>query len=311
VRRLAFVLAAAMVPAVLVGLVFMGYDYYDRERARLVRDSLAVARALSAAVDADLAATRAALLVLATSPYLTRADLAAFHAQAAEVAREQGFTTIALMDRNGRQFVNTVRRFGEPLPTQGDPAGLTRMFETEAPIVSDLVVGRVLKRGIVAVGVPVRHEGKVIYALNAVISPERVSALLAGQHLPGGRIGVVVDRRGTIVGRTHDAARWVGQPASADLRRGMEPAAEGDFEGRTVEGTPVLTVFSRSPQTGWTVAIGIPLRELEAHLLSSLGRLFVVGFITLVIALVLGLVLARRLLPLRGLDTPMGAASRR
>ena len=299
VRRLAFVLAAAMVPAVLLGLVFVGYDYYDRERTRLVRDSLSVARALSAAVDADVATTRAALLVLATSPYVMRADLGAFHAQAADVAREQGFTTIALADHNGRQLINTLRSFGEPLPTQGDPAGLRRMFETQAPMVSDLVIGRVLQRGIVAVGVPVKRDGKVIYALNAVVSPERLSERLASPHLPEGRIGVVVDRRGTIVARTHDAARWVGQPASADLRHAMQDAAEGEFEGHTVEGTRVLTVFTRSAETGWTVAIGIPLRELEVHLLTSLGRLFVVGFITLATALVLGLVLARRLLRLQ------------
>ena len=296
-RRLAFVLAAAMVPAVLVGLVFMGYDYYDRERTRLVRDSLAVARVLSAAVDADLATTRAALVVLATSPYLTRPDLAAFHAQAAEVVRSQGLTTIALADRNGRQLVNTLRAFGEPLPAQGDPAGLRSMFESGEPLVSDLVVGRVVQRGIIAVGVPVKRDGNVAYSLNAVVSPERLSALLGRQRLPKGWIAVVLDRKGIIVGRTQDAARWVGQPGSADLRRGMEPAAEGYFEGRTVEGTPVLTVFSRSAQTGWTLGIGIPLRELEQHLFTSLGRLFVVGFITLATALALGLVLARRLLP--------------
>lgn len=287
-----------MVPAVLIGLLFVGYDYYERERTRLVRDSLAVARALAAAVDADFAATRAALLALATSPHLTRGDVAAFHAQASEVAREQDFANIILSDRNGRQFVNTVRRFGEPLPTQGDPGGLLRTFETQASVVSDLFTGRVMQRGVIGVGVPVKRDGKVIYGLNAGVSPDRLSVLLAKQRLPEGWIGAVVDRRGTIVGRTHDAARWVGQPASPGLRSAMQQMAEGDFDGRTVEGTAVLTVFSRSMEAGWVVGIGIPQRQLTAHLYSSLGRLFVVGFVTLATALILGVLLARRLLPL-------------
>jgi hypothetical protein len=39
--RLAFVLAASIVPAALLALLLIGYDYYDRERDRLVRDSTA------------------------------------------------------------------------------------------------------------------------------------------------------------------------------------------------------------------------------------------------------------------------------
>jgi hypothetical protein len=37
--RLAFILAASIVPAALLALLLIGYDYYDRERDRLVRDS--------------------------------------------------------------------------------------------------------------------------------------------------------------------------------------------------------------------------------------------------------------------------------
>jgi hypothetical protein len=297
VRKLVFVIAAAMVPAVLLAVVLIGYDYYERERSRLIRDSLSTTRALSAAVDSELTAVKAALFALATSPHLGAGDLAAFHAQAAAAIKDQTFVNVILSDRSGRQLLNTFRKFGEPLPAQGDPGGLLRVFETGAPIVSDLFQGRLTRSHIIGIGVPVRHDGAVRYGLSAGVAPEQLTALLRQQKLSPGWIAVVLDRRGTIVARTHDAQRLVGQPGSSELVRRMQQVREDAFDAHTVEGTPVLTVFSRSAVSGWTVAIGIPQRELAANLLSSMARLFVVGFIALATALGTAVLIARKLLP--------------
>ncbi|HEU5176759.1 MAG TPA: cache domain-containing protein, partial [Burkholderiales bacterium] len=216
-RKLAFVIAAAMVPAALLAVVLIGYDYYDRERSRLIRDSTATARALSAAVDTELTAVKAALFALATSPHLGSGDMAAFHAQAAAAMKDQTFVNVILSDRSGRQLLNTFRKFGEPLPAQGDPGGLLRVFETGAPVVSDLFQGRLTQSYIIGIGVPVRHDGAVRFGLSAGLAPERLTELLRQQRLPPGWIAAVLDRRGTIVARTHDARRLVGQQGSSEL----------------------------------------------------------------------------------------------
>lgn len=44
------------------------------------------------------------------------------------------------------------------------------------------------------------------------------------------------------------------------------PLREDGFEGTTVEGIPVLAVFSRAPKSEWTVAIGIPSKDLSVDL---------------------------------------------
>jgi diguanylate cyclase (GGDEF)-like protein len=49
----------------------------------------------------------------------------------------------------------------------------------------------------------------------------------------------------------------------------MQEVAEDSLESTTLEGVPVLTVFSRSAVSNWTVAIGIPIRDVT----SELGRL--------------------------------------
>jgi hypothetical protein len=108
---------------------------------------------------------------------------------------------------------------------------------------------------------------------------------------------VVLDTSGTIVARTHDEARLVGQKASSELARRSGLAREDAFDAHTVDGIPVLTVFSRAPASGWTVAIGIPQRELVEQVGYALARLFVVGFIALVVALALAFLIARRVQP--------------
>jgi hypothetical protein len=297
-----FVIAAAMVPAALLALLLVGYDDYVRERTRLIRDSLSTTRALAVAVDTEFAVAKAALLTLANSKRLTDADFAGFHAEAHDVIRDlrlqdQGsLLLIALVDENGRQFLNTFRRFGEPLPTSGDRTGLSRMFQTGAPAISDLFKGQVFRDHVIGVGVPVKRDGRTLYALNAGISPERFSALLKQQRAPEGWIAVVLDTSGTIVARTHDEARLVGQKGSSELVRRSKQVREDAFDAHTVDGIPVLTVFSRSPVSGWTVAIGIPQRDLVMELVYSLARLFVVGFIALVVAIVLAFIIARRVM---------------
>jgi ABC-type nitrate/sulfonate/bicarbonate transport system permease component len=47
--------------------------------------------------------------------------------------------------------------------------------------------------------------------------------------------------------------------------------------------------------SGWTVAIGIPIEELRAHLWFSLARLFVAGFIAVLVGMGIALLFGRRL----------------
>lgn len=294
-RHILFVIAASLVPAILAAIALIGWDYYGREREREVRDSLATARAMAAAVDAELDGVTSALFALATSPYLEKDDFAAFHRQASAALKDQDFANIAVLDENLAQHMNTFRPFGTPLPSQGNPEQLRLPFKTGKPVITDLFLGPLVKQRFIAVGVPVRREGTVRYVLGAAVTPERLANILRNQHLPGEWVTAIFDRTGTIVARTHDPQRFVGQRGSAALVEQMKQTAEGTIQTETLEGIPVVSVFSHSPISGWTVAIGIPLSYFTNHLLFSLARLFIIAFITLVVALALGVLIARRM----------------
>ena len=294
-RHIAFVLVAAIVPAVLLAMAIMGYDYYVRERDREVRDSIATARAMAAAVDAELAGVKAALFALGTSPYLEADNFAAFHRQASAALKDQGFANIAVLDSELRQLMNTFRPFGTPLPAQGGPESLKRVFSSGQPVVTDLFTGPVIREPLVAVGVPVRRGGVVRYLLGAAVTPQRLAQILAQQQVPAAWVAVIFDSAGTIVARTRGAEHFVGHKGAAPLIAAIKVRAEGWVEAPTVEGIPVVGVYSRAPVSGWSVAIGIPTAYFNTHLLYSLARIFLITFIMLAVAIVLAVVLVRRI----------------
>jgi hypothetical protein len=291
--RLLWLVTASIVPAALLAVALIGYDYYERERARLVSDSLATARAMGAAVDAELSGVRSALLALATSPALAADDLAGFQAQAMSALKDQSFLNIVLIDASDRQLVNTLRPFGDTLPTGGNPPELAEIFRTGQPVITDLFVGPVAKKPLIAIGVPVRRDNAVRYALNAGIPPDRLSSIVMRERLPAEWIAVIVDRAGTLVARTRDPARFVGHKASPGVVQHIQEAREGTFEGTTLEGIPVITVFTHAPVSGWSVAIGIPQATLLKQLWYSIARLALVMFVVLGTAIGLAIVMGR------------------
>lgn len=274
-------------------VVLISYSY-QQERARLVRDSIAMARALTTAMDRELAGVQSGLFALATSPNLSSNDLPAFYHQAQEVLPNLIANNIVLIDANGQEKINTLRSFGEPLPSHGSRQ-LRRIIETGRPVITDLFPGPVIGRPLLAIGVPVRRGNTIIYSLDAGIVPERLSSILTEQHLPPDWIAAIFDSTGTVVSRTHEMNRFLGKKGSPALVKRMGEVAEDSLENTTLEGIPVLTVFSRSAVSNWTVAVGIPIKELTNHLRRLLGWLILGLALLLLSSLALAWVIGGRI----------------
>lgn len=294
---------ACTLPAFAAAALYIAFEY-ERGREQLVQDSLATARALTAVVDRELAGTRSGLLALASSPYLSADELARFHAQARDVQRTQNVNNIVLIGAGGQQVVNTLRPFGSPLPVEPN-AAILAIFQTGKPVVTDLFVGPVARRPLLAVAVPVVRDGKVAYVLAAGIWPERLSAVLTQQRLPPGWVAGIFDSTGAIVARTHEAERYVGQKGSPALIARLAQGGDGRVETVTLEGTPVVSVFSRSAQSRWSVAIGIPRAMLAGQLRGSLLGLIVATLLLLAAALGAAWYVGRRMVrSMRALVAP-------
>ena len=277
---------ACLLPGVLAASGLFIYQYREG-RAQLEESTLHTARLLVQAVDSHLSRVQAVGQTLATSEALARRDLASFHRKAREVVALKGMTpNVVLRNREGEQLVNAMVDYGKPLPLIDTHPDLDHVFETGQAHISPVFQGAVMKQPVLSVMVPVFIDGEIAYSLALGVSPHDLSDILRAQSLPSGWVAAALDGKGTIFGRNIEPDRFIGNRATKGLFDSMMRADESIIETITQEGTPVLTFHSRSPTTGWTVAIGIPKRELQGSLMwrlsmaaAAMGLLFALGLI--------------------------------
>jgi diguanylate cyclase (GGDEF)-like protein len=85
----------------------------------------------------------------------------------------------------------------------------------------------------------------------------------------------------------------------------MAEVAEDSLESKTVDGIPVLIVFSKSTVSNWSVAIGMPLGSLTNELWATLGWIVGGAIILLLSSLAVAWVIGRKIAqPIRQLTEP-------
>jgi diguanylate cyclase (GGDEF)-like protein len=270
--RLALLVAVCIVPASLIAVALLSYDY-QHGRAELRDNAVITARTISSVVDQRFSGINATLSALATSPALAARKLKTFHAQALDVLPTQPIQNIMLMDPNGQELIDTLRPYGDSLPHIAESDILPPLAHGDGPVISRLSRGAVNHGLEISICVPVRSNGRHLYNLCALLIPEQLAQLLHQQQLPPDWIVAVLDSKANLVARSHDMERYLGNPASKDLQAAMAFDNEGWFEGDTSEGIAVLGAFSRSSLSNWSIAIGIPSRTIAAPLAEKLGWL--------------------------------------
>lgn len=286
----AFLLAlvlACLLPGVLGATALFIYQY-GQSREQLARTTVLTARAMVQAVDHHLLKVVAVGQALSTSDALVHGDMARFHREAEAAVRAVALgTNVVLRDEQGRQVLNTLSPWGRSLDFQPAPQQVHDVFATGRPTVSDMFIGPLLQRPIMSVDVPVFVDGRIRYALGIGILPKHFNDLLSQQHLPQRWTTGIMDRQGVLAARTLDPQGRVGKPASASLLAQMAVRGEGAGDATTLEGRQVVVFYSRSPSTGWSVAIGIPREDLDAvfvrtasFLALGVALLFAIGALT-------------------------------
>jgi diguanylate cyclase (GGDEF)-like protein/PAS domain S-box-containing protein len=278
---------ACLLPGFIGASVFFVFEY-KKNRAQLNKDTLQTARALVEAVDSHLLRARAVAQSLSTADSLTRHDLARFNERAKKAIALSGLgTNVMLRDKAGHQILNTLVPYGYPLMPVAAPEQVRAVFETGKPSYSNVFYGAILKHPLISVDVPVFIDNKIAYALGVGILPSHLNALLKNQGLPADWVAAIVDQSNTIAGRTHLPEQYIGKKSAPGLAEALLKSNEGAIELTTVEGIPVLSIYSRSPVTGWTVAIGIPREAIQSAMVNSLYMLAIGVAVLFVIGLLL------------------------
>ena len=284
--------AAAVVPVVIFSIGVAIWSAIGTRDAveRGVQDTT---RALSLALDRQIAAWAGALSALSTSRAIDTGDMEAFRRQAGEVAERHG-GWITLIDRSGRQVINTLSTSEAPLGVSTERY-LDAVFESGQMVVSDLFVGKVSGREIIGIFLPVHRGGELRYALNLAVTPERLSALLAGQELPEGWLAVLTDSEFRIIARARDPGTSIGKSTPDWYIDGVRRAESGMLSGPSFLGTEVRLAYERLPGSGWSVAVAVPASELAAASRRPLIAMTVAGAVLLMLAIALSFLYARRI----------------
>ncbi|MFC5509537.1 ATP-binding protein [Massilia jejuensis] len=272
-RRLLILLSAiGLLPLALLGLwsLHTASQYQQREQDRAMLDQ---ARALSSAVDAELDGAIATLASLARAPAMGAGDLRAFYAIAREqVAAQPEWLAIVLTDATGKVLFRTSSPFDAPAGHITDPESLRQLLAVQRPLVGRVARGQ---HGKVAfpVRVPIRDEAGRLYALTAVIKPDRIRAVLKRQRVPEDSVINIIDSVGSIVARSKNHDERVAGPPGPSLARLIRgPVPEGVGDTVNLEGDRLVSVFTRVSRYGWTVVVGVPKPAIGAASLKGIAQ---------------------------------------
>ncbi|HEX8615746.1 MAG TPA: response regulator [Telluria sp.] len=285
-NRLLTLVLAILMPAFVSAALAVWY-VYDEQRIEQDQRIGEAAHVMSLLIDKDLQTIEGALRALATSPALDQPTLAEFHEQAGSLAFKPN-STIVLSDLAGVRTMNTRVPFGVDLPKS--PSAVHAYRRKAGPretVITDLFFAPIGKRHDFAIQVPVIRQGDVRHYLAMGVGADNLQPLLMNTQLPRGWVGVVIDRRGAIIARTQNAAKFVGKTVGEGLLvriRAQQKA--GVHIGTTLDGLRTAGYFSRSDTSGWTVVINVPIEEIRRPAVHA------AIFLAAILLLVLGAVLA-------------------
>jgi two-component sensor histidine kinase len=292
--RLPLLVAGTTLPLILfaAGLIYFKHVH---ERDAAFDRVLETVKGVQLVLDTEMQGITHALEVLANSRALQNDDLAGFRSNAEAFLRRYPTSSILLANRDGGQLLNTGIPAGQPVPPVVNRESIETVFRTGQPAYSDLFTGSVTRRRIVTVSVPVIRQGNVVYAISFNPPFEMFQHIIQRQRPNDDWTMSIFDRTGTNLARLPNPEQTIGQRGSDQLLSVILSKTEGQFPTLSREGVELLTAFTRSPLTGWTVAAGISVSSLTAPLWRQLAITAAVGAVMLAIGLFFAIGMAARI----------------
>jgi two-component sensor histidine kinase len=289
--RLGLLIAGTTLPLVLFAASLIFVDYmHDREEAtdRVV----GTVRSVRLVLDAEMQRISGGLQVLSLTNALRDGDFEGFRRITRgflDQYREGGVVLVA--DRSGRQVFSSVTTDVASLPPRNNREIVEKVFTEKRPLYSNLFIGAVNQKPIVTVEVPVFRDDEVIYDLSFTPPIEIFQDIINTQRPSDDWTMSIFDGEGINFARVPNPQQTIGKRASPTLYAAMFQKSEATLTSVSLEGVPLITAYTRSSLTGWTVAAGIA----EATLVGPLWRNLAITSLICGVLLLIGLAFAVRM----------------
>jgi len=283
--RLALLVAGTTLPLILfaAGVVLHNYEKDRRDATQRVMETV---RSIRFTLDAEIRRMTGGLQVLALTGALRAGDFRNFENIASSFLDQYGREgLIAVADHDGQLLFSSLTPGTAALPARNNRQVVEKVFATRQPQYSNLFVGAVQKRNVVTVDVPVLRNGEVIYDVSFSPPLATFQNIIETQRPSEDWTITILDRDGTVFARIPNPQGTFGSRISSALFARLFQSDEGTLPTVSLDGLPLITAFSRSPLTGWTVAAGISQSSLVAPLWRDLATAAVIGAALLLIGL--------------------------
>jgi two-component sensor histidine kinase len=283
--RLALLVAGTTLPLIVfaAGIVFYNYKQDRKDATQRVLETV---RSIRLVLDAEVQRMAGGLQVLSLTNSLSNGDFDSFRRIALGFLEQYGEDGVLLVaDRQGHQLFSSVTNDTASLPPRNNRDIVEKVFTTKQPAYSNLFVGAVKKKLIVTVEVPVIKGGEVLYVISFSPPIDIFQRIIEKQRPNQDWTLSIFDGQGTNFARVPNPQDTIGKQASPTLFAEMFRTREATLTTVTLEGIPLITSFTRSAVTGWTVAGGIPESSLVAPLWRYLAITSAIGGILLLVGL--------------------------
>jgi two-component sensor histidine kinase len=274
---------------------FLALRYAEAERQQAQTQGREIARSIAAAVDFRMRSLEAGLSTLALSKRLEVGDYRDFYQQAQAFGTAQQ-VTVALIDLQHNQVLNTSAPFGATLPRATDElVEFTEAAARQSTQFTKAFYGEVSRQWLSALTMPVVINGQVRYGLVAGVPvATRWGEVLDTFDLPSGWIVSISDEVRTIVARRPNPQSYIGRPVHPDALAVVASGADGWGIGRSRDGAPVYVAFAHLARPDWLVLVGVPSDDVDGAVMRALWPVIQGGLSILTISLLLAWMLGRR-----------------
>ena len=284
-QRLLLLIVAALIPLVAV-IGALSYMSVTHNQEHMKEAAVGFAGDILRSVERELQAHANLIEVLARSPSLETAppSLAEFDVVARRFVEEvEAWDRVILAHAEHGQLVNTRVPFGAKLPPVVDKEGFNRALREGKTIVTNLTGPGPQSLGgppLVALRRPVQAGGETL-VLSALIRPEIFQDIARQAKIAPGWRPFLIDGADRVI--FSPGAAPAGERAGEAAVKARASGNSGVYLGRTRSGEPVITAFLKSPQTGWSAHVSIPVSDFNAPLRRSMMTIAGMSLIGLVL----------------------------
>jgi PAS domain S-box-containing protein len=253
------------------------------------------ARSVAAAVDAELDKYIALAQALSRSPALLDDNLDAFDAEAHRAFASIKDASFLVSDLEGHQLLNSSARPGQSLPRR-QPVAMQAQnlaLDSRSVVVSDVLIGPVVKDWMANVDVPIFKDGRPFRTLAVIMKVRAFLKLLNAREIPRNWKAGIIDGQGRFIARVPDHAANVGQLASEGWREVKDQNGINEF--RSIEGDMVVNASAHPALSGWTVGLAVKKTELQAAALDTVRWAITLGVVISLLSLGLAVAIARKI----------------